>query len=186
MVTALHRSFGPSASIWAHTPGTGAAGGCGVAALRLGARIVSGADNFLDLLDFDQHLRDVDLVMTGEGRLDRQTLAGKLPAIVAHRAAPTPVSAVVGQNDLTRPTPLFADIHAVADHSETDTANDPQRTASRLHQLGTHIGQRLINRAPTDRPVGENAALRTNMDLPACREPRHFSSAVLTFRRQTG
>ena len=174
MVTALHRSFGPAASIWAHTPGAGAAGGCGFAALHLGARIVSGADYFLDLLDFDEHLRDVDLVITGEGRLDHQTLAGKPPAVVAHRAAPTPVIAVVGRNDLTQPTPLFADIHAVADHSDTDTANDPQRTASCLQQIGAHIEERLINRA------------RTKMDLPACREPRHFSSTVLTFRRQTG
>ena len=94
--------------------------------------------------------------------------------------------AVVERNDLTEPTPLFAEIHAVADDSDTDTANDPQRTASCLQQIGTHIGKRLINGEPTDRPVGENAALRTNMDLRAWRELRHFSSEVLTFRRQTG
>ena len=91
--------------------------------------------------------------------------------------------AVVERN---QPTPLFAEIHAVADDSDTDTANGPQRTASCLQQIGTHIGKRLINGEPTDRPVGENAALRTNMDLRACRELRHFSSEVLTFRRQTG
>ena len=63
--------------------------------------------------------------------------------------------AVVERNDLTEPTPLFAEIHAVAD--DTDTANDPQHTASCLQQIGTHIGKRLINGEPTDRPVGENA-----------------------------
>jgi glycerate kinase len=165
LVSALHRSVCPGAKTWAQTPGAGAAGGCGFAALCLGARIVSGADYFLDLLDFDKHLRDVDLVITGEGRLDHQTLAGKLPAVVAQRAAPTPVIAVVGRNDLVHPTPLFADIYAVADHSETDTANNPQRTATCLQQIGTRIGKigkRLINREPTDSLVGETAGLRTH------------------------
>ncbi len=45
-------------------------------------------------------IADADLVITGEGRLDDQTLHGKLPAAVALRAAPTPVVAVVGRNDL--------------------------------------------------------------------------------------
>ena len=91
--------------------------------------------------------------------------------------------ALVERNE---PTPLFAEIHAVADDSDTDTANGPHRTASCLQQIGTHIGKRLISGEATDRPVDENAALPTNMDLRACREPRHFSSEVLTFRRQTG
>ena len=91
--------------------------------------------------------------------------------------------AVVERNE---PTPLFAEIHAVADDLDTDTANGPQRTASCLQQIGTHIGKRLISGEATDRPVDENAALPTNMDLRPCRELRHFSSEVLTFRRQTG
>ena len=41
---------------------------------------VSGADYFLDLLDFEAHLDGCDLVITGEGRIDDQTLHGKLPA----------------------------------------------------------------------------------------------------------
>ena len=50
--------------------------------------MVSGADFFLDLLQFDTHLDGCDLVITGEGRIDDQTLHGKLPAIVARRAEP--------------------------------------------------------------------------------------------------
>ena len=80
--------------------GSGAAGGIGFAAMLLGATNASGAEYFLDLLEFDQHVADADLVITGEGRLDHQTLHGKLPAAVALRAAPTPVVAVVGRNDL--------------------------------------------------------------------------------------
>ena len=46
-------------------------------------RHASGAEYFLDLLDFDRLVADADLVITGEGRLDDQTLQGKLPAAVA-------------------------------------------------------------------------------------------------------
>ena len=63
-------------------------------------RPTSGAEYFLDLLGFDHHVADADLVITGEGRLDHQTLQGKLPAAVALRAERTPVVAVVGRNDL--------------------------------------------------------------------------------------
>ena len=92
-VDAVERSGWPDARKLATTPGAGAAGGCGFAAILLGAKVVSGADYFLDLLGFDQHRQGVDLVITGEGRLDRQTLSGKLPATVARRAAPAPVIA---------------------------------------------------------------------------------------------
>ena len=55
----------------------------------------------LDLLDFETHLRGCDLVITGEGRMDDQTLNGKLPAIIARRAGTIPVIAVVGRSDIT-------------------------------------------------------------------------------------
>ena len=73
----------------ARAHGSGAAGGIGFAAMLLGAS-TAWSDYFLDLLDFDRHVGDVDLVITGEGRLDHQTLQGKLPAAAALRAAPTP------------------------------------------------------------------------------------------------
>jgi glycerate kinase len=152
----------------------------------LSATAVAGADYFLDLLGFHRHLRDVDLIITGEGRLDHQTLTGKLTAVVAHRSSPPPAAAV-GRNDLHLLTSLFTDIHAVADHSEIDAAHDPQRTATCLQQIGTHIGKRLINL--TDRPVGENAdsaPTETAGSIRACREPHHVYPGALTFRRQTG
>jgi Glycerate kinase family len=93
---------------------------CGVAGVRwpgTGRHHPSGADYFLHLLDFDHLVADADLVITGEGRLDHQTLQRKLPAAVALRAAPTPVVAVVGRNDLGNDTATtgFTDIFAVAD-----------------------------------------------------------------------
>lgn len=142
LVAAFARSGVGTADAAARAPGSGAAGGIGFAALLLGATIVSGAEYFLDLLGFDALVEDAHLVITGEGRLDHQTLQGKLPAAVAARAAPTPVVAVVGRNDLDEETTKtrFADVYALADLAETDTAHDPRRTAELLQHIGTQIG----------------------------------------------
>ena len=122
----------------------------------LGATNVSGAEYFLDLLEFDRHVADADLVITGEGRLDDQTLHGKLPAAVALRAAPTPVVAVVGRNDLGDDAAgtHFADVLAVADYAERDTSRDPRHTAELLQHIGTHIGRKYSAAAPGTIPHG--------------------------------
>ena len=143
LVVAFTRSGYADADAAAHASGSGAAGGLGFAASLLGATTASGAEYFLDLLDFDRRVADADLVITGEGRLDHQTLQGKLPAAVALRAAPVPVVAVVGRNDLDDDTATgFADVFAVADLTDTDTSRDPQRTAELLHHIGIQIGTR--------------------------------------------
>ena len=149
LVAAFTRSGHTDADTLARAHGSGAAGGIGFAAMLLGATTASGADYFLDLLDFDRHVGDADLVITGEGRIDRQTLQGKLPAAVALRAAPTPVVAVVGRNDLNNDTATtgFADIFAVADLTDSDTSRDPQRTAELLRHIGTHIGTRYTTQS---------------------------------------
>lgn len=81
--------------------GAGAAGGTGFAALLLGARMESGADLILDLTGFDAALAQADVVITGEGRFDVQTLSGKGPAVVIERAqrADLPVFVVCGSAD---------------------------------------------------------------------------------------
>lgn len=69
-------------------PGAGAAGGLGGALKAfLKAEISRGADMVLDAVHFDDAIKDADLVITGEGRIDSQTLTGKLPYVVARRAA---------------------------------------------------------------------------------------------------
>jgi len=82
----------------AEAPGAGAAGGVGFAGTAFGARLVSGADLFLDLAEFDAAATASDLVITGEGRLDKQTLMGKAPAAIAARCTRigVPLVAVVG------------------------------------------------------------------------------------------
>ena len=88
------RTFGSVLGV----PGAGAAGGLGAALLALGAELRSGVETVLDLIGFDERVRDVDLVITGEGNMDEQSAAGKAPVGVARRAKRygKPVVAVVG------------------------------------------------------------------------------------------
>ena len=111
--------------------------------MLLGATTVSGAEYFLDLLDFDRHVADADLVITGEGRLDHQTLHGKLPAAVALRAAPMPVVAVVGRNDLDDATAsrVRRRVRRCRPRRRRHLPR-PQRTAELLRHIGTQIGIR--------------------------------------------
>ncbi len=80
-------------------PGAGAAGGMGGGMLAfLGAELRPGIQVVLDLADFDRKVRTADLVLTGEGRIDGQSLRGKVVVGVAERArrVGVPVVAVVG------------------------------------------------------------------------------------------
>lgn len=74
----------------ANYPGAGAAGGLGYALLAyLNAELHSGIDIMLDLARFDTIIRDADLVITGEGKSDKQTLMGKVPHGVLNRCKKT-------------------------------------------------------------------------------------------------
>ena len=68
-------------------PGAGAAGGLGGALLAfLGARLTPGAEMVLEAIGFDSLAEGADLVITGEGRMDFQTLKGKAPLCVLRHA----------------------------------------------------------------------------------------------------
>ena len=88
------RTFGSVLGV----PGAGAAGGLGAALLALAAELRSGVETVLDLTGFDERVRGVDLVITGEGNMDEQSAAGKAPVGVARRAKRygKSVAAVVG------------------------------------------------------------------------------------------
>ena len=99
-------------------PLTGAAGGLsGGLWAALGARLVPGAAFVLDLLDFDQRMRAARAVVTGEGRLDGQSLAGKLLSEVATRARQSgvPCHAVVGSSELDSFGLRVLDLQAVVE-----------------------------------------------------------------------
>jgi len=129
-------------------PGAGAAGGTGFAALGyLGARLVPGADLMLDLIGFSSALDGADLVITGEGSLDRQTLAGKAPAGVAKAAAGhgVPVHVVAGRVELTGAELKqagFSRAYSLAD-LEPDQAASMVRSAELLADVGARIAAEL-------------------------------------------
>jgi glycerate kinase len=127
---------------FAGEPGAGAAGGLGFAGMLLGGRVVSGADYFLDLLGFETHLKDCDLVITGEGKIDDQTLSGKLPAAIARRAGEVPVIAVVGASEISRAALRqmgIVAVHAISDHTAGNPAGDPALSGQLLEKLGATI-----------------------------------------------
>jgi glycerate 2-kinase len=71
----------------AEMPGAGAAGGLAAGLVAFtGARLESGTDTLLALMDMERHIRAADLVITGEGQIDGQTAYGKAPIGVARMA----------------------------------------------------------------------------------------------------
>jgi glycerate kinase len=81
-------------------PGAGAAGGLGMGLVCFtGARLVRGIDAILDLASFDEKLADIDVVLTGEGKLDPQSMRGKVIFGVLERCEKqnVPVIAICGR-----------------------------------------------------------------------------------------
>lgn len=76
-------------------PGSGAAGGLGAALVAFfGAELESGIDAVLDYVKFDGLIEGADLVVTGEGRIDGQSMYGKVPIGIARRCKPKGVKVV--------------------------------------------------------------------------------------------
>jgi glycerate kinase len=104
-------------------PLTGAAGGlAGGLWAELGAELVPGAAFVLDALDFDARMRAARAVVTGEGRLDSQSLAGKAVSEVCTRArqAGVPCHAVVGRRELDAFGLRVLDLQAVLEAGTRD------------------------------------------------------------------
>jgi glycerate 2-kinase len=127
----------------AECAGAGTAGGLGFAGLLLGGEIRPGAEFFLDLLGFDHLLPGASLVITGEGRLDRQTLHGKAPARVADRArrSGVPTIAVAGSCTLSREELHAAGIRRAISLLDIDArcAADPVLSAHLLERVGQQL-----------------------------------------------
>ncbi len=78
--------------------GAGAAGGLGYAFLQyLDAECKSGINLLLETIGFRDMAKDADLIVTGEGSADRQTLMGKLPMGILQHAEHTPVALIAGR-----------------------------------------------------------------------------------------
>ena len=125
-------------------PGAGAAGGVGFGAVAvLGATLRPGLELVLEALRFTERLSGADLVITGEGSIDEQTLRGKAPAGVARaaHAAAIPVIAVAGRKALDETAArtagfdvVYTLLDAAADESEAMTAPGPL-----LRRIGEQI-----------------------------------------------
>ena len=75
-------------------PGTGAAGGLGAALVLLGGHLEAGFDRIASIVGLEEAMADADLVLTGEGRMDSQSRAGKVPYGVAQLAKKHGVPAI--------------------------------------------------------------------------------------------
>lgn len=86
----------------ADMPGAGAAGAMGAGMVAFfGSRLQMGIETVLDTVEFDKAIADADIIFTGEGKIDSQSLRGKVVIGVARRAAKQgkPVIAIVGGAD---------------------------------------------------------------------------------------
>ena len=142
-VRALATATGRDPAELAAAPGGGAAGGLGVALLALGAERVSGARLVRELTGLDAALDDADLVVTGEGSFDWQSLRGKLVTAVAESASARGVPCLVlaGQVAVGRREAAAVGVEAaysVAEHAGGVEASlaDPAGT---LAALAAHL-----------------------------------------------
>ena len=104
-------------------PMTGAAGGlAGGLWAHHGAKLVAGAPAVLNAIGFDARMREATFVVTGEGRLDRQTFAGKAVFEVATRARQNGVAchAVVGSSTLEPFEERILDLQTVTERTTLD------------------------------------------------------------------
>ncbi|MEP6757640.1 MAG: glycerate kinase [Actinomycetota bacterium] len=123
--------------------GAGAAGGLGYGLLAFtGARLRPGVEIVMEVVGFEQRIRAADLVITGEGSLDAQSLHGKVPSGVmeAARAAGVPVAILCGVASVQ---PEDAMVRSLVDRVGIDAAlNDARRSLELLAQeLALEIGR---------------------------------------------
>ncbi|NJC23897.1 glycerate kinase [Arthrobacter pigmenti] len=145
-VEVLEQELGPRARAQADAPGAGAAGGVGYAALAvLNAQRRPGIDVVLELTGLAEKLDGADLVITGEGSLDEQSLGGKTPLGVAKAAAGMQAIAVCGRTTLTPEQTAaagFSRVYALTD-LELDVGKCIANAGPLLERVGQDIAARL-------------------------------------------
>ena len=126
-------------------PGAGAAGGLGAAVLALGGRIESGIGLIRRLVELDAVLDEADLVITGEGSFDDQSLRGKVVAGVANAARDRGVPCVVVAGQVSAGRREAAAIGIIEAHSLVEHLGSVEaaltRPAQGLHELGERLAQ---------------------------------------------
>jgi glycerate 2-kinase len=122
---------------YAHLAGAGAAGGLGAAIASLGGELVSGSALVLERIGFRALATGADLVVTGEGTIDRSSREGKAVGEVVRISGEEGVRCAVfgGRVDEALPG---AEMHALS--------GDPERTAADLVELGERLADSLLGR----------------------------------------
>lgn len=118
-------------------PGSGAAGGLGAGLMAFAkAEFRQGIQEILQLVEFEKHLADVDLVITGEGRMDAQSLYGKAPVGIAKRAKKfgKPVIAIVGSADSS-----LSEIYAHGIDLVIDIVNEPMSVEEAMNNVAVLV-----------------------------------------------
>jgi glycerate kinase len=126
----------------------GAAGGVAASLqIFINAKLVKGIDYFLDLLNFKEHLQNADLVITGEGSIDDQTIKGKAPLGVAKLAKQLliPVIGIAGKVPLMEDEHLreYFDVLLPVNHGVMDLENAVKDTYNNLVRTGIALGNLL-------------------------------------------
>ncbi len=148
-------------------PGAGAAGGMGVGMIAFfGAKLVSGITVVLDAVGFDRELDGADMVFTGEGRIDGQSVRGKVISGVAQRAAAKGVPVAVVAGDAGDGVEAAYDLGVTAIFSTNRVA----RPFSEIkHLSAANLAFAMDNIARVIACFGEK---KESMELPEIETPR--------------
>jgi len=120
---------------YAELPGAGAAGGLGAALASLGGRLLPGAEVVLERIDFRSQARGADLVVTGEGTLDRSSIEGKAVGEVVRACSELGVRCELFGGRIDE-APPGTQPHALS--------GDPDRAADDLVELGGRLARALL------------------------------------------
>lgn len=146
----VEESLNVSRGTFAHAPGAGAAGGLGFACMSvLGASVSPGVDICCEFTGFYDALACADLVVTGEGKFDEQTLQGKGPAGVADAAYQKgiPAIAVCGINELRQEQYQgagFTAVYSVTADTQARLAESLADPAPYVQELGALIARNYL------------------------------------------
>lgn len=128
--------------------GVGAAGGVGYAFRAfMGRELTSGIELLLDIIGFDAALADAMLVVTGEGRVDAQTLMGKAPSGVLRRATKYGVDCIavggcVEMSEALKQSDFKAIYASMPETMSVDEAMQPSVARENLRRVGRLVAER--------------------------------------------
>lgn len=126
-------------------PGAGAAGGIGGAFQAFfPAEMKRGVDVVLDYIKLDDHLKNADLVITGEGRVDHQTAFGKTPLGVAQRAGSKKVPTIILAGSVGHGTEVLHDFGVVSTHSIINRPMTLQESMENAAELLEQSAEQIV------------------------------------------